>query len=352
MSTSTYHHNVSSKASLDISSHAYVEYSNTTPLLSSNISFPWLSSKWISLLVSHSVAQVVCLQSHDGVTYEILRTLRACIYGKVKHGIVLELQRDGVYVRTSMQVAIKIMTRSIIQQNSQHLVENPLMELSTQALLSLPGHEHVLKLMAVLYDEESLYSILPYCNEGELFTVVETWGALSEKACRYYFKQIISGLSYIQEKGVVHRDLSLENILLHNNAATIIDFGLAISVGIGNNGMTEDLPPRGQIGKIVYMAPEIYANVTPYNGYVSDIWSTGVMLFILLTGAPPFERPDLSDARFEMILQGNVSELLDSWGLVHLSTSVRDLLCRILRVKEPHTRLTLLEITQHPWFTL
>jgi serine/threonine protein kinase len=73
------------------------------------------------------------------------------------------------------------------------------------------------------------------------------------------------------------------------------------------------------------------------------------MLFIMVTGAPPFERPDEVDPRFRMIASGRLSEMLDSWGMTHISSSVRDLLSKMLVVYEPQRRLTIDEIAQHPW---
>jgi serine/threonine protein kinase len=87
----------------------------------------------------------------------------------------------------------------------------------------------------------------------------------------------------------------------------------------------------------------------PFNGFSADIWSTGVMLFIMVTGAPPFERPDDADPRFQMIARGRLSDMLDSWGMFHVSASVRDLLIRMLVVDNPAKRLTVNQIAQHPW---
>lgn len=94
---------------------------------------------------------------------------------------------------------------------------------------------------------------------------------------------------------------------------------------------------------------QIYRNQVPFNGFSADIWSTGVMLFIMVTGAPPFERPDDADPRFQMIARGRLSDMLDSWGMYHISASVRDLLAKMLVVDEPSRRLTVEEIAMHPW---
>jgi serine/threonine protein kinase len=73
------------------------------------------------------------------------------------------------------------------------------------------------------------------------------------------------------------------------------------------------------------------------------------MLFIMITGAPPFERPDDADPRFQMIARGRLSHMLDSWGMHHISASVRDLLNKMLVVDDPGSRLTVEQIVMHPW---
>lgn len=158
-----------------------------------------------------------------------------------------------------------------------------------------------------------------------------------------------SRLQFLQSRFICHRDMSLENILLHNDAAKIIDFGLAIGIPVDANGMTCSLPPTGAVGKIFYMPPEIYRNQIPFNGFSADIWSTGVMLFIMVTGAPPFERPDDADPRFQMIAKGRLSDMLDSWGMSHISANVRDLLSRMLVVDDPRKRCTVDQMARHPW---
>lgn len=94
---------------------------------------------------------------------------------------------------------------------------------------------------------------------------------------------------------------------------------------------------------------QIYRNQVPFNGFSADIWSTGVMLFIMVTGAPPFERPDDADPRFQMIARGRMGEMLDSWGMHHVSASVRDLMMKMLVVDDPSRRLTVEQIAMHPW---
>lgn len=91
------------------------------------------------------VGYVACLVSESGRVYELIRTLRNCIYGKVKHGVLLEVENDGVYVRTQLQVAMKIMSKEIIDRGE--LMENPMIELAAQQKLAVPGHPNVLTMV-------------------------------------------------------------------------------------------------------------------------------------------------------------------------------------------------------------
>ncbi|RLN91016.1 hypothetical protein BBJ28_00007381 [Nothophytophthora sp. Chile5] len=263
------------------------------------------------------VGVVLALFSGSGAVYEFVRTLRKCIYGKVKHAVRLQMTPNGTFVRTHFEVAIKVMSKVrkptlwmvIIEEGN--LQENPLVELAAQQYLSIPGHENVLTLC--LHDADFIYAVLPFCNGGELFSVVESGGAMEEAECRHWFTQVLAGLSYLQSRYICHRDMSLENVLLDGDTS------------------------------------KIYRNQVPFNGFSADIWSTGVMLFIMVTGAPPFERPDDADPRFQMIAQGLMSDMLDSWGMDHVSPSVRDLLSNMLIVDDPSRRLTVEQIAMHPW---
>ncbi|KAG7386087.1 hypothetical protein PHYPSEUDO_000679 [Phytophthora pseudosyringae] len=293
------------------------------------------------------VGMVLAIFSGSGAVYEFVRTLRKCIYGKVKHAVRLQMTPNGTFVRTQFEVAIKVMSKVIIEEGN--LQENPLVELAAQQYLSVPGHENVLTLLECLHDADFIYAVLPFCNGGELFSVVESGGAMEEAECRHWFTQVLAGLSYLQSHYICHRDMSLENVLLDGDTSKIIDFGLSIGIPVDAHGMTYSLPPAGAVGKIFYMPPEIYRNQVPFNGFSADIWSTGVMLFIMITGAPPFERPDDADPRFQMIAQGLMSDMLDSWGMDHVSASVRDLLSKMLIVDDPSRRLTVEQIAMHPW---
>jgi len=105
--------------------------------------------------------------------------------------------------------------------------------------------------------------------------------------------------------------------------------------------------PQGTCGKHNYMSPEIFLNREPFDGFAVDLWAAGVILYIMLTGFPPYDQANRSDQRFDLIVNGNLVRQLKSWG-IHLSDEAGDLLQRMLQL-DPRRRLTLAEVMAHPW---
>ena len=273
------------------------------------------------------------LVTATGSHYELVRTLRKCIYGKVKHAVRL-VERDGALLRIEpfQHVAIKIISRAMLDEG--RLAENPMVELRVQQRLADPGHGNVLGIVDVVFDATYVYAVLPYCNGGELYSLVEERGAMTQPQARHFFGQIARGLRYLHTHAVCHRDMSLENVLLHgpegadacgaSTEALIIDFGLCIApVPLAEDGATA-LPMQSgpRAGKLTYMAPEVYIPQGTFLPFAIDMWCMGVMLFIMCTGAPPYEQPHPGDPRFALIVAGRLDNLLLQWGFDHLPPSV------------------------------
>jgi serine/threonine protein kinase len=107
------------------------------------------------------------------------------------------------------------------------------------------------------------------------------------------------------------------------------------------------IKPQGVCGKHNYMSPEIFSNTVPFDGFAVDLWAAGVILYIMLTGFPPYDQAHRSDQRFELIVNGNLVRQLRSWD-IHLSDEAGDLLQRMLQL-DPRNRLTLAEVMSHSW---
>jgi len=109
------------------------------------------------------------------------------------------------------------------------------------------------------------------------------------------------------------------------------------------------IKPQGTCGKWIYMSPEIYRNAEPFDGFAVDMWAAGVILFLMLTGFPPWERACPTDERFRYMTAGYLVQMLTEWE-VGLSGDAMDLLQRMLFL-DPKDRLCLEQVKAHPWMT-
>jgi len=152
-------------------------------------------------------------------------------------------------------------------------------------ILSKLDHPNILKLYEVYSDDKRYYIVTELCKGGELFDEIAKKGVYSEKQAAGIIKQILLAVSYFHEMGIVHRDIKPENVLIdkeQNNCLKIIDFGNSVKKG-DNELLTTTH------GTSYYIAPEVLKK--QYNERC-DVWSVGVILYILLSGKPPFDGKD------------------------------------------------------------
>jgi len=293
------------------------------------------------------IHSMLCLVSvATGNVYNINRKLRDAIYGSVRLGFVVE-QRDGSYhLNVERRVAMKVVKR---ERLSRPQSEDPMKEIAVMQRLRQGGiHQNVMHLIEVVQDAENIYIILPFCDGGELCQWFEGQRrTLPEDVARRIFLQVLHGLQYLHKQGVVHRDLSLENLLVDQGSrCIIIDFGMCVLL---------DRPAEPNVwvhrqracGKPNYMAPEIY-DQKDFIAPSIDLWALGVILFIMLTGVPPVEKPWPLDRRYNFIVEGRLRELMEVWGINNLTTDAVDLLVGLLQA-DPRARLTTDQIIAHPW---
>ena len=253
--------------------------------------------------------------------YEILSIL-----GKGTFGIVKLAQNKT----TKEKVAIKVLEKKRIKDDEDKYRVKTEIE-----ILQRMTHINVIKAKKILKDSENIYIIMEYCEKGELFNriVKEIYLANDEAAC--YFYQLINGLDYIHQKGIVHRDLKLENILLSkNNILKIIDFGLS---NFYDNSKLLSTP----CGSPSYASPDILSG-EKYDGIMIDIWSSGIILYAMLCGYLPFEDEN-NENLYQKILNCKFEIP------VHLEEDSVDILKKIL-VKEPKKRITIKEIKNHKFY--
>ena len=255
--------------------------------------------------------------------YMVKYTLGQGTFGKVKL---------GVYLPNDEKVAIKILEKNrIVEKDDEIRVKREFY------MLSQFNHPNVIVVAEIFESEDSFYSVMEYCEGGELFNYIVKKTRLSEEESAYFFFQLINGLEYIHSLGIVHRDLKPENLLLtSDHILKIIDFGLS-------NYFKENQEPllSTPCGSPCYASPEMVAG-KKYNGFKIDIWSCGIILYAMLCGYLPFEDPD-NEILFKKILECKL-EFLD---YVH-GLSI-DLINKIL-VTDPEKRITIPEIKKHPFF--
>ena len=195
-------------------------------------------------------------------------------------------------------------------------------------------HPAVTKILETFETDQYMLIIMEYISGGNLQNFVKKRRKLCEKTSRILFRQLIQGIKYIHNKGIVHRDIKLENILLDlNNIVKICDFGVGKITHKGQKLLD-------QCGTPIYMAPEIIQG-GGYEGFPVDIWSAGVALYIMLSGNIPFNRDKTHDLQSAIVN-------LPYKSIEDVSDSANDLLKNILE-KDPVKRFTPDQILEHPW---
>ncbi|XP_071702982.1 CBL-interacting serine/threonine-protein kinase 1-like [Rutidosis leptorrhynchoides] len=256
--------------------------------------------------------------------YEIGKTLGEGNFGKVKYA------KD---VQTGHPFAVKILEKTRIKNlNFSDQIKREI------ATLKILKHPNVVRLHEVLASKTKIYMILEYVKGGELFETIASKGKLPESEGRKLFQQLIDGVSYCHDKGVYHRDLKLENVLVDTKGRIkISDFGLsALPQHLRDDGLLHTT-----CGSPNYVAPEILNN-RGYDGAVSDTWSCGVILYVILTGYLPFDDRNLA-VLYQKIFKGDVQ--MPKW----LPLGAKNLIKRILD-PNPETRITMAEVKVDEWF--
>lgn len=255
--------------------------------------------------------------------YELGKLLGCGAFAKVYHA------RD---VLNGRSVAVKVINKKKIM--SSNLVSNIKREISIMRRLN---HPHIVKLYEVLATKSKIYCVMEFVKGGELFAKIAK-GRFSEDLSRKYFQQLISAVGYCHSRGVFHRDLKPENLLLDENGnLKVSDFGLsAVKDQIRTDGLLHTL-----CGTPAYVAPEILSK-KGYDGAKVDVWSCGVILFVLTAGYLPFNDPNLM-SMYKKIYKGEFR--CPKW----MSSDLRRLLSRLLDTN-PETRITVDQIIHDPWF--
>ncbi|KAI0386412.1 hypothetical protein F5Y04DRAFT_244010 [Hypomontagnella monticulosa] len=260
------------------------------------------------------------------------KTIGAGSMGKVK----LARKEDG-----TEQVACKIIPRGSTEDNHHSRADKERADQSKEirtareaAIVTLLQHPHICGMRDVVRTNYHWYMLFEYVNGGQMLDYIISHGKLKEKQARKFSRQIASALDYCHRNSIVHRDLKIENILISKTGdIKIIDFGLS-----------NLFAPRGHLktfcGSLYFAAPELL-QARAYTGPEVDVWSFGIVLYVLVCGKVPFDDQSMP-ALHAKIKKGLVD--YPSW----LSNECRHLLSRML-VTDPKNRATMHEVMNHPW---
>ena len=239
--------------------------------------------------------------------------------------------RVAIHKQTKEKRAIKILKKSDVDMESL---------LEEVTILSKLSHPYIMHIYEIFEDKLNIYITSDYCKGGELFEMISKKGSFTEKEACIIMKQIMSAICYSHQNGIVHRDLKPENILLDSNSddlsIKIVDWGCAKRI-------KKDERLHQVDGSSYYIAPEVLQG--DYNEKC-DIWSCGVILYILLCGYPPFNG-DNDEEIYASILSGEFSFPEEEWNSV--SDEAKNFIKKML-VKNPEERITALDSLQDIWF--
>ena len=248
----------------------------------------------------------------------------------------------------NFKVAIKFIDKSKIKDK----IDKKRINLEIK-ILKNTYHYNIIKLYQVIETKNTICMIMEYAEGGELFYYILEKKFLPEDEARKIFQQIIDAISYLHQVGICHRDLKLENILFATNKKNyikIIDFGLS---NLYLTGVDSDNPslafgadfletPCGSPG---YAPPEMILGCK-YDGLLSDIWSTGIILFSMLCGCLPFDDPD-EEKLYSKIIKGDFYFPPN----INISEDAKILINKIL-VVNPRLRASIKDIRKDPWFLI
>ncbi|CAN6443729.1 unnamed protein product [Victoria cruziana] len=255
--------------------------------------------------------------------YELGKLLGQGTFAKVYHARNLA---DGGSVAIKVIDKEKILKVGMIDQIKREI-----------AIMRLVRHPNIVKLHEVMASKAKIYFVMELVRGGELFSKVAK-GRLKEDLARKYFQQLISAVDFCHSRGVYHRDLKPENLLLDEDGdLKITDFGLsALGECQRKDGLLHTL-----CGTPAYVSPEVI-HKKGYDGAKADIWSCGVILFVLLAGYPPFHDSNLMEM-YRKITKGDFK--CPQW----FPPEVRKLLSKVLD-PNPKSRIIIARIMENPWF--
>jgi len=242
----------------------------------------------------------------------------------------------AVHKKTGDKVAVKIIDKTIATAEAdERRLKNEV------DILKKVRHPNIIALIDIFETDSNLYLIMELVTGGELFDKIVEKGQYTERDAAGIVNKMLSAVEYLHNNNIAHRDLKPENLLLKagdDTGVMLSDFGLSKIVG-------ENARLETACGTPYYVAPEVLS-ASGYDLEV-DLWSVGVITYLLLCGFPPFYGESLPEV-FEQIMKADFDYPDPYW--TDISTEAKDLISKLL-VVEPKNRLSAKQALQHPWIT-
>mmetsp|Transcript_37342 Transcript_37342/g.123186 ORF Transcript_37342/g.123186 Transcript_37342/m.123186 type:complete len:345 (-) Transcript_37342:203-1237(-) len=232
-----------------------------------------------------------------------------------------------------------------------------------QILELVAGHPAIIELHGFVEDPRPggrAFLFLEICSGGELFDRLIDSGCLSERAARPFARNIAEALRHCLSRGIAHRDVKLENVMLSAedpSALKLIDFGLACTVPLAPDGSLKPVLLYDCVGSKSYMAPELFFASAGYHAPPVDCWAYGVLVFSLLAGFFPFEEATASDWRYAKLAQSVANGVGPCDAIFRMynrscpfSPAAREF-CDALLTIDATARATIEQCLNHTWLT-
>ncbi|KAI3884237.1 hypothetical protein MKW92_044334 [Papaver armeniacum] len=243
------------------------------------------------------------------------------------------------YLCTEISTGQSYACKSILKRKLVKVSDKEDIRREIQIMQHLTGQQNIVEFKGAYEDQQSVHLVMELCEGGELFDRIIAQGHYSERAAAAICRSIVSVVNICHFMGVMHRDLKPENFLLSSKDEGALlkatDFGLSVFI-------EEGMVYRDIVGSAYYVAPEVLKRKY---GKEIDVWSAGVMLYILLSGVPPFWAENEKGV-FEAILLGEIDFASAPWPTI--SNSAKDLVSKML-TQDPKKRITAAEVLEHPW---
>ena len=261
--------------------------------------------------------------------YKIGRVIGKGAFGKVNLGL---------HILSGRLVAIKSFNKKDLNNKNREKIN-----FEINLMKKINNNNNIVKFLENFETKNYIFIIMENISGGDLLKYIKKRNKLNEKLTKFIFKKIINGIKYLHCSGIIHRDIKLDNILLDiNNNIKICDFGVSKIISNENEILYE------KCGTPAFIAPEILnndnnnnLNENGYKGFPVDIWSSGVVLYSMLSGSVPFKANNLQELESK-IKKGNFKEI------PNLSSECQDILHRLLKVNV-NERIKIDEIINHPW---